>query len=299
MTRPPFPESPEPELDLEVLRLGIIGGGRAAWSFGRSWLDLGWPISGIALRETSISEIDRLLGVPRSSIADLSRESEVLLFAVPDDVIGPLYEREGEAIPRDEILFHASGSASSTLFHQHPLRFSLHPLRSLSPVGQHPQLAGSLFVFEGAPAGREVSRRFVDGVGAEMAEILASGKGLYHAAAVFASNYVAVLLEIARELFRESGIERPIDEPIGALARSAIENWLRTDDGGRFTGPLTRGDRLVIEAHLAALAALPERDELYRQLGVSLAEILLRDVEDPSSISPLRDLLAGSSRSRS
>src|SRR5205809_1073105 len=34
-----------------LVRLGIIGGGRAAWAFGSTWRRIGWPIAGVTLRE--------------------------------------------------------------------------------------------------------------------------------------------------------------------------------------------------------------------------------------------------------
>lgn len=233
------------------MRLGIIGGGRAAWAFGSTWRRIGWPISGIALR--SQSAIPRLLDCRLRSVAELPKESDLILVAVSDRAIGEV----AMSLPQSEaIVFHPSGILTSVRG-----GFSLHPLKSLPPVGEPSDLKGALLVFEGSH--REVAQRIAAAAGARFAEIAARQKVLYHAAAVFGSNYVAALLDIAEELI---GVEHA-REDIAALAQSAIDNWRRHADARRFTGPAARGDHEVIERHLQALQQDPQLAELYRLLA--------------------------------
>ena len=233
------------------MRLGIIGGGRAAWAFGSTWRRLGWPIAGVALR--SESPIARLLDVRMRSTDELAADSDLILIAVSDRAIG---EVAASFPPTRAILFHPSGVLTS-------MRggFSLHPLKALPPVGEASDLRGSLLVFEGRH--RDVAERIAREFGARFAEIAPRQKVLYHAAAVFGSNYVAALLDIAEELM---GIEHA-REDIAALAQSAIDNWKRHADSRRFTGPAARGDREVIERHLLALQKDPELAKLYQILA--------------------------------
>jgi predicted short-subunit dehydrogenase-like oxidoreductase (DUF2520 family) len=233
-----------------ALRLGIIGSGRAAWAFASTWRRIGWPISGVATRgaETPIG--------PRRSIDDLATASDILLVAVSDRAI----EEIVAAIPETKaIIVHPSGVIPS-------LRggFSLHPLKALPPVGEPSGLAGTLLVFEGAH--RDVAEEIASKAGARFAEIARESKTRYHAAAVFGSNYVAALLDIADELI---GIEGARDD-LAALARSAIDNWAAHTDAQRFTGPAARGDADIIERHLAALRDRPELAEIYRLLAARI-----------------------------
>src|SRR2546428_11618071 len=233
------------------MRLGIIGGGRAAWAFGSTWQRMGWPLAGIALG--SASAISGLLETQRRSIDELASESDLLLIAVSDRATPEV----AASIPQTKaIIFHPSGILTS-------LRggFSLHPLKALPPVGEPSDLRDALLVFEGAH--REIAKRIADAAGARLAEIAPQQKVLYHAAAVFGSNYIAALLDIAEELI---GIEHARDD-LAALAQSAIDNWLAHSDGRRFTGPAARGEREVIERHLAALQGNPRLAELYRLLA--------------------------------
>jgi predicted short-subunit dehydrogenase-like oxidoreductase (DUF2520 family) len=108
-----------------------------------------------------------------------------------------------------------------------------------------------------------VAKKMATAAGARWAEIAPQQKVLYHAAAVFGSNYVAALLDIAEQLI---GIEHARHD-LAALAESAVENWRKHPDARRFTGPAVRGDRDVLARHIAALGNDPQVAELYRLLA--------------------------------
>lgn len=233
------------------MKLGIIGGGRAAWAFGSTWRRIGWPVAGVALRSTS--PITGLLQAPQRSAGELAKEADLILIAVSDRAI----DEVAASIPATRaIIFHPSGIATAVRG-----GFSLHPLKSLPPVGEPSDLKAALLVFEGDH--REVAERIAAAAGARFAEIAPQQKVLYHAAAVFGSNYVAALLDIAEELI---GIENA-REDLAALADSAIQNWRKHADSRRFTGPAARGDQEVLERHVAALANRPQLAEIYRLLA--------------------------------
>jgi predicted short-subunit dehydrogenase-like oxidoreductase (DUF2520 family) len=251
-----------------VYTLGILGGGRAAWAFGSTWLRLGWSIDGVWLRPESQSRLPELLGVPRKNIEEIN--ADLLFIAVSDRAIGDVVGQiraKGEGgrakgqhnAPSVSILFHASGATPAP-----PGGFSLHPLKSLPPVGAPSDLAGSLLVFEGAH--RDVAEQIAEASGARFAAIATDDKVRYHAGAVFGANYVAALLDVAEELI---GIDGARDD-LANLAVSAIENWRAQTDGRRFTGPAARGDLEVINKHLAALADRPELAEIYRLLAARI-----------------------------
>ncbi|MBV8545726.1 MAG: DUF2520 domain-containing protein [Acidobacteria bacterium] len=226
------------------MKLGIIGGGRAAWAFASTWKRIGWPINGIARRG---AEWD---------LEKLAATSEIILVAVSDRAI----EEVAAAIPETTaIIIHPSGALPA-------LRggFSLHPLKSLPPVGEPSDLEGTLLVFEGAH--RDIAEQIAVTAGARFAEISAEEKIRYHAGAVFGSNYIAALLDIAEELIGMDGAR----DDIAVLARSAIDNWAAHTDARRFTGPASRGDDAVMQQHRGALRDSPELAEIYRLLAARI-----------------------------
>jgi predicted short-subunit dehydrogenase-like oxidoreductase (DUF2520 family) len=224
------------------MKLGIIGNGRASWAFASTWRRIGWPLTGIATRGAPIDE--------------LAAESDIILVAVSDRAIVEV----AESIPdTNAIIFHPSGALPA-------LRggFSLHPLKSLPPVGEPSDLEGTLLVFEGSH--REIAEQIAMKAGARFAEISREAKIRYHAGAVFGSNYIAALLDIAEELIAIEGAR----EDIAALARSAIDNWIAHTDARRFTGPAVRGDNDVMQRHVDALRDSPELQEIYRLLAARI-----------------------------
>lgn len=147
--------------------------------------------------------------------------------------------------------------------------FSLHPLKSLPPVGARSDLQDALLVFEGQHA--EIAKHIANAIGARFAEINPEDKPRYHAGAVFGSNYVAAMLDVAERLI---GIDNARDD-IVALAESAIANWRAHTDGRRFTGPAARGDQAVIERHIEALRDDPQVQEIYKLLAEEVARAIL------------------------
>jgi predicted short-subunit dehydrogenase-like oxidoreductase (DUF2520 family) len=241
-----------------------LGGGRAAWAFGSAWKRIGWPLSGVWLRDDSHSHISELLQTARMDMADLARDSELLLVAVSDRAIAEVAAQ----IPETEaLIFHASGALLS-------LRdgFSLHPLKALPPVGTPSDLDGTLLVFEGEH--RRTAKLVATAVGARFCEVAPEQKALYHAAAVFGANYVAASLEIAQRLMARAGVA-DVREDLVALAQSAIENWRSHEDAKRFTGPAARGDADVMARHREALHDDPKVAEIYNLLAAEIAGSLL------------------------
>ena len=238
------------------MRLGILGGGRAAWAFGTAWRRIGWPLGGVWLRPESQSRLPDLLDVPRRELETLAAESELLLIAVSDRAVGEVMAR----IPRTEaIAFHASGALPAP-----EGGFSLHPLKSLPPVGEPSDLENTLLVFQGDH--RRTAKLIAAAIGGRFAEVTAEQKPLYHAAAVFGSNYVAAVLDISSELMRRAGVEG-IEGDLVALAESAMRNWRDHADSRRFTGPAARGDQETLKHHLDALAGDAQVVDIYKLLA--------------------------------
>jgi hypothetical protein len=269
-----------------TLRLAILGGGRAAWAYGSSWRRIGWPIDGVWLRPESQSRLPELLDVPRKAIEDL--DADLLLIAVSDRAIEEMFQKlpvpssqrpanaplgTGHRAPGTPLgtgnwepatVFHASGVMPAP-----PGGFSLHPLKALPPVGAPSDLRDALLVFEGQHAG--VARTIASAIGARFVEIAPADKPRYHAGAVFGSNYVAAMLDIAERLI---GIESSRDDLV-ALAQSAIQNWRAHTDARRFTGPAARGDAEVIQSHLRALSNDPQVAQIYKLLADEIASSIL------------------------
>src|SRR5204863_9403733 len=103
-------------------------------------------------------------------------------------------------------------------------------------------------------ATRDIGTRLVRDVGGRPFALDEDDKALYHAAAVFASNFVVVLASLAAGVFDRIGIDDALARLL-PLSHAALENVHALGPGRALTGPAVRGDDGTIRANLAALDA--------------------------------------------
>jgi predicted short-subunit dehydrogenase-like oxidoreductase (DUF2520 family) len=185
-------------------------------------------------------------------------DPDLVLLCVPDTAIPDVSRC---LAPGRGWVGHVSGATPLAALAPHERRFSLHPLQTFRPPGGDPaQLA---MQFDGAWAAVSGETEEALGVARELAELLGlrpfelaeANRTLYHAGAVFASNYLVTLQRAAIRL----GV--PADGLVPLMTRT-IEN------GFELTGPIARGDWATVEAHKEAIrAADPELEPLYETLA--------------------------------
>jgi predicted short-subunit dehydrogenase-like oxidoreductase (DUF2520 family) len=190
-----------------------------------------------------------------------SGDPELVLLCVPDSAIATV----AAAIEPGPWVAHVSGGTPLAALAQHERRFSVHPLQTFTRGRGAEQLDGAWAAVTGE-TGEAVA------VGTSLAELLGlrpfelddSSRTLYHAGAVFASNYLVTLQRAASLLFEAAGAPPAALEP---LMRRTIEN------GFELTGPIARGDWATVNAHRDAIRReLPTLDRLYETLaGATLA----------------------------
>ena len=113
---------------------------------------------------------------------------------------------------------------------------------------------------------------------------------LYHAAAVFASNYMAGLIAAAGRLMAQAGV--PEDEALQAilpLARGSLENLGRLGPVMALTGPVSRGDLETVRLHLRTLE--PREKALYASLGLEILNLAKDGGLDEDTVEELRETL--------
>ncbi len=214
-----------------------------------------------------------------SLLADAGGDGALrLVLAVPDDELSGVAAEWARRMPAaapeaPSVVLHTSGFYPAQLLE--PFRAagaavgSWHPLLALaSPTVD--AFRGVTVGIEGDPGAVEWASVIGEALGALPVRVATGEKARYHAAAVFASNYLVACLRVAgREL--ESATEGAVGEAaLIPLARAAIENVARHGIERGATGPLVRGDVRTVAGHLRTLD--PRRAALYRALGRELLE---------------------------
>jgi predicted short-subunit dehydrogenase-like oxidoreductase (DUF2520 family) len=102
-------------------------------------------------------------------------------------------------------------------------------------------------------------------------------KPRYHAAAVFASNFVVSSVWAATALLRDAGV-RDSTAVLAPLLRATVENVVARGPEKAITGPIARGDTKTVRRHVEALAAAePEVLDAYRAMARLTAHLVGMD----------------------
>ena len=186
---------------------------------------------------------------------------ELVLLCVPDSAIAEV----AASVEPGPWVAHVSGATPLAALAPHTRRFSVHPLQTFTRARGPEQLDGAWgAVCAETEDARATGFELAETLGLRPFELDDSARTLYHAGAVFVSNYLVTLHRAAAMLFESAGAPPEALEP---LMRRTIENDFE------LTGPISRGDWTTVEAHRAAIrAARPELDDLYETLaGATLA----------------------------
>jgi predicted short-subunit dehydrogenase-like oxidoreductase (DUF2520 family) len=180
-------------------------------------------------------------------------DPDVVLLCVPDAAIADV---SGCLATGSAWVGHVSGATPLAALEPHERRFSLHPLQTFDPSGDPAQFDGAWAAVTGETAeALAVARELAETLGLRPFELADEDRTLYHAGAVFASNYLVTLERAAVRL----GVP---PEALVPLMTRTIEN------GFDLTGPIARGDWATVEAHKQAIReAQPELEHLYETLA--------------------------------
>jgi len=198
--------------------------------------------------------------------------ADLVFVTTPDDAIAPAVD--GLSWRRDQSVVHCSGAASRDILgaaeRAGAQTGSFHPLQSFADLNQAlKNLPGSTFAIEADGELLETLKVMTEDLGGRWLELKPGDKALYHAAAVFAGNYLSTVVKVAVDLWQVLGFsaEEALDMLL-PLARGTIGNLAAAGLPDGLTGPVARGDVGTIERHLESLEErAPALLPVYRELG--------------------------------
>jgi predicted short-subunit dehydrogenase-like oxidoreductase (DUF2520 family) len=222
----------------------------------------------------------------------------VVILAVRDDGIRPLAEAlaAARAITAEHVVLHLSGvqgqEALGPLVSSRAALGSFHPLQTIVEPERAPaRLKGSWAAVEGMPRAVEAAERLAQDMGMRPFRIATKAKAIYHAGAVFASNYLVVVEAIAQRLLRHAGLtDADAWAALRPLVEGTFENLGRIEPKDALTGPIARGDTATIMRHLESLTF--DDGKLYRELGRAALELAQKSGMDETTAEGVADALA-------
>ena len=245
------------------LGVGVIGAGRVGAVLGAALREAGHTITGVhAVSEDSRTRAEALLPeVPVLEIPEILRRCEMVLFAVPDDVLGQLVAGLVDAghVQSGHLLVHTSGRYGVSV---------LDPVRAVGaiPLAIHPamtftglsldlaRLKDCVFGVTADPVVLPVAQALAVEMGGEPVVVKEADRAQYHLALSHGSNHLVTVAAQARRLLEDIGVEdaRRLLRPLMA---ASLDNALENGDSA-LTGPVSRGDVETVRGHRETLQAL-------------------------------------------
>jgi predicted short-subunit dehydrogenase-like oxidoreductase (DUF2520 family) len=189
-------------------------------------------------------------------------DPELVLLCVPDGAIAEV----AASRPVGPWIAHVSGATPLAALDPHERRFSVHPLQTFTRARGPEQLDGAWAAVTAETGdAHEAGVWLAETLGLRPFSLDDGARTLYHAGAVFGSNYLVTLHRAASLLFESAGAPPEALEP---LMRRTMEN------GFELTGPIARGDWATVDAHRAVIRAeRPDLAKLYDTLATATAEL--------------------------
>jgi len=267
--------------------LNIVGAGHVGRALGRLFHAHGvFAVQDVLTRsDASAQAAVAFIGAGRA-LADMAamRPAAVWMLAVSDDRIGELaHQLAASCTLRDAVVFHCSGAKASAELA--PMRAagasvaSVHPVRSFAdPQQVAAAFAGTFCGVEGDAGALALLNPAFEAIGARMVAIDAAAKTVYHAASVFASNYLTTVLDAALRAYQAAGIPFDVARELARpLANETLANVFRLGPEAALSGPIARGDTATVARQQAAVTDWnPATGALYEALATATWDLARR-----------------------
>jgi len=263
--------------------VGFIGAGTVGTALAARLNKKGYAVTAVSSRtSTSAERLAAVVG--KCQIHDsgqgVADAAEMVFITTPDAVI-PQIAAQVRWHPGQSVV-HCSGADSLDVLtpaaKNGALTGGFHPLQTFASITHAIQnIPGSTFALEAEEPLLGMLREMAVALEGRSIALRPGDKVLYHAAAVFACNYLVTLMKLATDLWQTFGASSPqAVEALLPLVRGTTNNLENVGLPDCLTGPIARGDSGTIQKHIMALKArAPQLLPAYRELGRQTIPIAL------------------------
>ncbi|MBI2848683.1 MAG: DUF2520 domain-containing protein [Chloroflexi bacterium] len=264
------------------MKIGFIGAGTVGTALAITLKARGYNVDRVASRSQASAErlAYQVVGCQVDDPQGVINLSDLVFVTTPDDVIPQVVSqgiwRQGQGV------IHCSGAASLDILEPARLKGAwvgaFHPLQSFASSEQAVKnLPGSVFAIEAEDPLLKTLKEMALALGGTFVILGPGEKILYHAAAVFVSNYTVTLMKLATDLWSTFGVStREATRALLPLLSGTVNNIDQVGLPRCLTGPIARGDLGTIRKHLDALEkTVPVLAKVYRVLGQETIPIAL------------------------
>jgi predicted short-subunit dehydrogenase-like oxidoreductase (DUF2520 family) len=263
--------------------IGFIGVGTTGTALAVRLAQHGYHV--IALSSRSLTPVEKLASRLNgckvyNSAQEVSDIAQLVFITTPDDIISKVAAEV--QWHNGQNVVHCSGAHSVDILEPAKQRGAntgcFHPLQTFASIDQAIEnIPGSTFAIEADEPLLSTLKEMATTLGGDWVVLKAGDKVLYHAAAVFACNYLVTLVKLATDLWQNFGVSQAqATKALMPLLQGTLRNIENVGLPNCLTGPIARGDLGTIRKHLKALGKqTPPLVNIYKELGRQTIPIAL------------------------
>ena len=263
--------------------IGFIGAGTTGTALAVRLAQHGYQVIAVSSRSLTSAEklAARISGCKvYSGAQEVADIAELIFITTPDDTI-PQVAADVQWHDGQNVV-HCSGAHSVDILEAAKLRGAktgcFHPLQTFASVDQAiDNIPGSAFAIEAEEPLASALKEMATTLEGDWVILKAGDKVLYHAAAVFACNYLVTLVKLATDLWQTFEVPpAQATKALMPLLRGTLSNIENVGLPNCLTGPIARGDLGTISRHLESLSKqAPSLLSIYKELGQQTVPIAL------------------------
>ncbi len=251
------------------MKIALIGSGRVATCMGPRLKEAGHTIACVYSRTLSNAQkLARILDAPATDNLECLPVADVYLTMLTDDaltVLAPAIVKGRE----NALFLHTAGSIPVDIWKDSgACRYGvLYAMQTFSKGASIEWTEVPVFVEGCNSAELDTIKRLASDLSPKVTVLSSNGRKKLHVAAVFACNFANHMYAVSEELLKTEGVPFSVMLP---LVRETARKVEAMSPAQAQTGPAVRGDRKVIDEHLALLKDYPGYAQLYRIISTDI-----------------------------
>lgn len=263
------------------MRIRIIGGGSVGSSLALKLETVTGVDYQIVFKSESTHERLLEIGIPSEKVSEWDKadfDCDIVMICVKDSQIESVAEQLSSKVSGfTPLVIHTSGAKSKDvlvpLLRKGCKIAAAHPYQTFAE-SKTDVFSGTAWGIDADVDEKELIDRFIealDGNSIYLSDDTLANKSLYHSSAVAASNFLALSIELAKNMAEDAGIEWESFLP--KIMQTTLDNNLKSEEPA-ITGPVVRGDVDTVRNHVNALGE-SVNGVVYKNMSESLALMAL------------------------
>lgn len=253
-------------------RVVILGAGRVATHLAPALVEVGYSLMQVWSRtEASARQVAEPLGVVYTTDLDaVIDDADIYVVCVADKALSEVAERVSRRANKMALFLHTAGSIGIEVWQQCGVKHYgiLYPLQTFSKERAVDMREVSLFVEASSEEALAQTEALARSLSDKVFRADSKRRAQLHIAAVFACNFANAMYDAAYRLLAEEGI--PFEVLLPLIDETAAKVHTLAPQEAQ-TGPAVRGDKVVMQRHLEALAG----DERLREVYSLISEYIM------------------------